>query len=714
MPARRPREIASFLCGALGVLLIFSSVLLGYARRSLFDERAFSARVASSLEDPRVARFVGEKITDAILEANPDLVGLRPVLIGLTSSVVISDPFRAAARRGARALHRAVTTGAATDALLTVRDVGAVVQSAMATSPELAEKIPTRVTAVVSQLEHVPGGERLLRLVQVAPRARVAIFGILFLGIGLAAVSAWLARDRRRAIVRLGVALTALSLVLAVAAAFGGGILALFVRREEFAPFMAGLAGAFLRGLMTWALTLGFAGLVLAAGSASLLERVPLTDWARRTAGWTVGPQPRMRIRLLRGVLGVLLGAALVFWPQISVTILAWLAGVLLAFIGLREGFVAALHLLPAMQPRAQAAQPQSRRAPFGMAIAVVSVFVVFLVGGAIWLLLRSPDDAARASVVTSFNGSPSLGDRRLDEVVFPTTHNSMSGANVEGWMFPNQSAGIAEQLADGVRGFLIDVHYGVPVGDAVKTEIEDEPNALAKYEAAVGKEGVEAALRIRDRLSGEESGERGIYMCHGFCELGAVQLLPELERVREFLVANPGEVLLFVIQDEGVIPEDIEACFQESELIDFVYLAPPGPPWPTLREMVATDQRVLVMTENQTSPAVPWIHLVTELMQETPYTFHKPEEFSNEPNRGGTAGSLYLLNHWIETTPMPLPSNAQIVNARKVLLGRVESFERRRGHLPNLLAVDFYREGDLIAVARELNERPQPKKRRR
>jgi hypothetical protein len=29
------------------------------------------------------------------------------------------------------------------------------------------------------------------------------------------------------------------------------------------------------------------------------------------------------------------------------------------------------------------------------------------------------------------------------------------------------------------------------------------------------------------------------------------------------------------------------------------------------------------------------------------------------------------------------------------------------RGHLPNLVAVDFYREGDFVAVARELNSRP-------
>ena len=57
----------------------------------------------------------------------------------------------------------------------------------------------------------------------------------------------------------------------------------------------------------------------------------------------------------------------------------------------------------------------------------------------------------------------------------------------------------------------------------------------------------------------------------------------------------------------------------------------------------------------------------------------------------------------------MPKPSNAAIVNARDALLARVSAFERERGRLPSLLAVDFYGVGDLIAVTRELNARPLP-----
>ena len=63
------------------------------------------------------------------------------------------------------------------------------------------------------------------------------------------------------------------------------------------------------------------------------------------------------------------------------------------------------------------------------------------------------------------------------------------------------------------------------------------------------------------------------------------------------------------------------------------------------------------------------------------------------------------LMNHWIESTPSPKPSNAAIVNSRDVLMKRLRAFKRERGRWPNLVAVDFYGVGDLIPVVRELNE---------
>ena len=63
---------------------------------------------------------------------------------------------------------------------------------------------------------------------------------------------------------------------------------------------------------------------------------------------------------------------------------------------------------------------------------------------------------------------------RRLDEVVFPATHNSYAAADEPGWFFANQRHGIERQLRDGIRGFLIDIHYGVrdPLRGRVRTDL--------------------------------------------------------------------------------------------------------------------------------------------------------------------------------------------------------------------------------------------------
>jgi hypothetical protein len=701
----RPRRIASLLCGALGVLLIFASFLLGYMTRSLFNERAFADRVAASLENPNFAGYVSEQIADAVIKAKPDLVGLRPVLVGVGRGVVSSPPFRAAVRRSARTLHHAVMSGTSTNLVLSVQDIGMLIESMAETHPALAHKIPPRLTAALGSIQSIPGGELAARLVRLARRMRVATLGLLLVGMALCAAGVWLSGEKRRAIVRTGMALVVLGLVLAIAARFGGYALALLARHAENSPAIVGLAGAFLSGLMLWSAALGFAGLVLAAASASLLERVPLQRWADRLGRWLAGPQPLMRLRLLRGILGTALGAALLIWPLPTLTITVWLAGLVVLFAGLREGFVAALHLMPQIEARAPSLKGAERK-PHLAAVALVTGIAMVLLAVTTWVVLRSGASASAPQEIVACNGLAALCDRTLDQVIFPTSHNSMGGADNPGWMFPNQNASIERQLEDGVRGFLIDAHYGVPVGDKVKTELEDEKAAMAKYEAALGKEGMEAVLRIRDRMASAEQGQRDVYMCHGFCELGALKLVPVLKDMREFLVANPGEVLIIVIQDESVTPKDIEHCFEESGLVDFVYRGPAKPPWPTLREMVESDQRVLVMAENH-SEGVAWYHAAFEVVQETPYEFHDPSEFSNRPNRGGTGGSLYQMNHWIETTPMPKPSNAAIVNAHDALLARIRAFRRERGHYPNLVAVDFYGTGDLVQVVRELNEQP-------
>ena len=92
---------------------------------------------------------------------------------------------------------------------------------------------------------------------------------------------------------------------------------------------------------------------------------------------------------------------------------------------------------------------------------------------------------------------------------------------------------------------------------------------------------------------------------------------------------------------------------------------------WPTLRELIARDERVVTLLESG-RPGVPWLLPAFAVLQETPFTFPTARDtLSCAPNRGGTSGTLLQLNHWVETTPAPRPSNAAVVNALAVLLER-------------------------------------------
>jgi hypothetical protein len=205
--------------------------------------------------------------------------------------------------------------------------------------------------------------------------------------------------------------------------------------------------------------------------------------------------------------------------------------------------------------------------------------------------------------------------------------------------------------------------------------------------------------------------GRRGIYLCHGFCEIGAVSLSSALTELRSFLISNPGAVVVVINQDEGVSPADISRAFEQAGLLDLVYRGPLGP-FPTLREMIDSDQRLVVMAENDAGD-IPWYHLAyRDALQETPYRFRTtaaltdPSEVADScrPNRGPSSAPLFLLNNWVDTTPIPRASNAAVVNARSALLTRSRTCERIRHRLPNLVAVDFFRRGDVLGVVNALN----------
>ena len=202
------------------------------------------------------------------------------------------------------------------------------------------------------------------------------------------------------------------------------------------------------------------------------------------------------------------------------------------------------------------------------------------------------------------------------------------------------------------------------------------------------------------------------MYLCHSFCELGGMPLSDVLDELHDFLVANPNEVVVVINQDY-VTPRDFVDAVDAAGLGRFAYRGPTAPGrWPTLRQMIDSGQRVVFLAEEHAG-AAPWYHLAYDgITEETPYSYSKAEQLTSPPalpascraNRGGDGAPLFLVNHWITTDPVPRPSNADQVNAFGPLLNRLQECRRIRHHIPNLVAVDFYRHGDVERAVDALN----------
>lgn len=260
-------------------------------------------------------------------------------------------------------------------------------------------------------------------------------------------------------------------------------------------------------------------------------------------------------------------------------------------------------------------------------------------------------------------NGSVDLCGKPLNEVTFPATHNA-NAAKEYGYseFTANQSYGITQQLNDGIRGFLLDVMY----------------------------------------YQGETA------LCHGLCDLGVTDHVDTLKEFEVFLKDNPNEVLVFLYQD-SISMSDLEQDLIQSGLFPMVYSWDQASPWPTLQQLITDNQRLVITTEHGTPPPE-WVHHLWDVAWDTPYSFDTTEDFSCAHNRGDTKNALFLVNHWLAGEyGLPSEQEATVANTYETLHSRISQCWNEAGQRPNFVAVDWYHQGDLIEVVRDLNHQLSP-----
>lgn len=283
----------------------------------------------------------------------------------------------------------------------------------------------------------------------------------------------------------------------------------------------------------------------------------------------------------------------------------------------------------------------------------------------------------------------PPADRRTLDQMSFLTAHNAYANGVDGGFappfvnLAPNQVRGIEQQLADGVRGFQLDVHQ--------------TPD--------------------------------GAILCHNSCTLvgSPVALWVDLQRMVDFLDAHPDQFVTVFLEDyvdPAVLRAELDRVAGLSDVLyrpDRTGVREDG--WPTMARLLADDDRLLIFSDHSRS-ADESAGLTREsfgVMYQREWTVEN--YWSMGPGIGASdwscysrwydAGTnipltapgsgfrpLFVMNHFRD---VPIEATARTDNER--LLNRAQRFcQPAARKKPNFVAVDRYDVGDPGAAVTVLN----------
>jgi Short repeat of unknown function (DUF308) len=683
-------------------MVAVGAIVALYLKLEIADRDRFADRAVAALDDSAVRDVVARQIVVGVVErGSPDLISARPLLETAVETVVSTRPFRSLVRTTAQQAH-SLLFDRGNAFVFDVADTGTVVLSAVRSlAPGVAARLPANADATLVDLRERPFAQDTLEAADQLRRVAI-VLPVLALLLLVGAIA--LARDRGRAFARFALALGVVATVGEIALGTARTIVLRSLDGTEEIPtadLRAAAGGAWdallgdLAGLLLIAAVVGF---VLAAGILSAVEPEAIRRQAARLTR-----RPRSRVALgARGVLLTLAGIAVLLDPALALRAIAYLAGAALIYAGSTE-------LLTALGRARGPATPQRRLPRRRMAIAVVSAILTFAGASAAAALVLHEGNPIKNALAPAAgcNGLPGLCDRRLNEILWPGTHNSMAAADVPGWTIPDQRRSIPRQLQDGIRLFLLDPHYGRVLGTGrVQTDFQAEGRNANKVAAELTPDALAAIDRLGVNLTADAGarGEKEVFLCHTVCELGATRLTETLAAMRTFLRAHPSTVLTMILENY-VTDEDLQRSFAATDTEGYAATLRRGEPLPTLRELLDDGKRLVVFTEEPPTGSVPWLNDAFTFIQDTPLGSRSAERLATRCARyRGTADSPFLmLNNWVERFPPSLTANRPALT-KAFLNARIARCAKARGVPVSMIAVDHYEQGDLIQVARDVN----------
>jgi hypothetical protein len=281
-------------------------------------------------------------------------------------------------------------------------------------------------------------------------------------------------------------------------------------------------------------------------------------------------------------------------------------------------------------------------------------------------------------------NGLSNLCDFPANKIVYATLHNAGSTVESGSLVFKNHILDLGRALSAGYRGINIDI--------------------------------------------GKCFGQ--VKLVHGPCLTSSRNLSTVLTQIANFLQENPNEVLIIPTQlatplsgVDGVTLREIEQGFKAvPEFYNLLYNHPGvGQPWPTLRELIAANTRVLFfhyngesctkvsMPSNETNACPFGFHPWFRYAAETQFSFSSLKQLQNTSNscmitRGGSSvKDFFGINVFL--TPAQIAPTLKSINKYDFLKSHVQACtDLNEGLQGNLILINYWGIGDLLKVVFDLN----------
>jgi hypothetical protein len=310
-------------------------------------------------------------------------------------------------------------------------------------------------------------------------------------------------------------------------------------------------------------------------------------------------------------------------------------------------------------------------------------------------------------------NGEPAFCGKTYDQLTYPATHAAMA-VGTPPFACPAQQQSIRTQLDHGIRALDLEVHAldgGDDGGPADAAAIGDggDEGGTDGGDGGVDASDGDAAVGNGDATVGPITSG-ALALCLGGCGAGQASLASALTDVRSFLDVNPREVITLLLEG-GVDAGSLGAALTAANLDSLAFPYAAGDAWPTLGEMIATGQRVVVLADT-TGAAPPWMLPLWTYVAETGRTFASTSTMSCNLTRGPADAPLYILNELLVdpdggSAGCGTPALAQEANAEPFFTDRTNACIAARSGNPAFIAVDDYDVGDVFGVTRALDLDP-------